>query len=343
MDDDILDTLTSDFPAAGGSSDAGNSAEGTSSTQEGSSAAAGTPETPAEGQAAQTNAGAPTGTPAGDDGGADEVNLAKLQALASQRRAERGTTPTPAAAPESAQSSAPLTAEALAKALGEQDTFRAQVTKAIRDGDLETLARIADPDKADTAALYERMTAKALNPDSARVTDEVAALKARIAELEGKALPENVITKERLAEMEQQRAYEANRAAFHASAADGEKYPTLSKIDASLQLMYGQEAERLISDAGHQPTNELLLRIAEEVASSKLRGLIARNSGAAPETQGGSLDPKAAGAATAGETQASGGIDNRAASTTSATMPDPDDEDAWERRELDIIRGSRAQ
>lgn len=322
-----LSGLTSDFPAPGGT-EAPPAAEAPAGTEPDAGGEA--PSEPAEQNVAQGSQS--------DDG---PLDLAKLQALADKRKAAR---PEQKPEPEK-EAPPPLTAEAIAQAMQSGDSFQQQVRAAWAKGDMESLSKLMAQDgKGDAARDFERFTQNALNPDAARVTDEVAALKAKIAELEGKELPGNVLTEEKLQQMQQEQAYAANRQAYLASFSDAEKYPTLSKVDnEDFRLQCGHEAQQAIEAAGHEPTTELLAQIAEQVASSKLAGLLGQNRGPAPKTEGGSELPKAAGdAATGAKTEGTGEIDNRAASTTAATMPDPDDEDAWERRLTSIAAGSRA-
>ncbi len=339
MDDDILSELSSDFSS---SPDAG---------ADSSAPASAPPDGAGVGEGGEPSAAPEDGAnvaPESDASGAGEavaddapLDLAKLEALAKERQSAReAQQPT---AEQKAEAAEPLTADAIAQAMRSTDTFRQQVTEAVAKGDLATLTRLTsqDPEKADPAGVYERFTKHALDPSGASAADKVAALEAKIAELEGKTLPENVLTTERLQEIEREKAYAANRQAFLSTISDADAYPILANIDESLRLQYGGEAQAAIEAAGEVPTTELLAQISEQVARSKLGGLLAQNSGAVVKSEDGSKSPKAAGAATAGENSGRGAIDNRAASTTAATMPDPDDDEAWDQRLLGIASGSR--
>jgi hypothetical protein len=324
-----LSELTSDFFSSSEGSDALGSDDGHT---EGAGESTGTE---AQGEAQGS----------GDDGQQAEapLDLARLQALAEKRRAER---PAAKQEAEKAEVPPPLTAEAIAQAVKGTDSRWAEAQKAYAAGDMLTLSRLMGGEKADAAADFERFTRAALDPDGAKASDRIARLEAELAELKGagQKIPDEVLTTEKLQAMQREEAQAANRRAFLASFSDSEAFPTLSKVDnESFRLQCGQEAELLITEAGEAPTVELLARIAEQVASSKLGGLLAQNQGAASKTEGGFGNTRATGVAAVGKTEASGEIDNRAASTTSATMPDPDDEEAWERRLEAIARGSRAQ
>lgn len=339
MDEDILSELSSDFspsPDAGSGSSAPASAppDGAGVGEGGGSSAA--PESGANVAPESVAAGA--GEAVADDA---PLDLAKLEALAKERRGSRE-----AQQPNHEQKTEapePLTADAIAQAMRSTDTFRQQVTEAVAKGDLATLARLTsqDPEKADPAGVYERFTKRALDPSGTSAADEIAALKAEIAELKARELPENVLTTERMQELEMEKAYARNTEDYMNAVADPETAPILSTIDPRLRYDYGMQAQRKILAAGEIPTTELLASIAEQVARSELGGLRAQNSGAAVKNEDGSKSPKAAGAATAGENSGRGAIDNRAASTTAATKPDPDDEEAWDQRLTGIALGSR--
>lgn len=297
-------------------------------------------------EGADGEAGAEEGEAAeGEEGQGSTFDLAKLQAIAEKRRAGRSTQQ--AAEPQEQATAQPLTAEALAKAMREGDSFREQIRQAVADGDLEKLAQLTadDPTKADPASIYERMTKRALDPTGTAAADKIAKLEAKIAELEKRDLPEGVLTEQKLAEREAAKARAESEAKFTSMIADAEKHPFLANIDEGLALKYAYDAQDLLvqmhEDTGQAFSLEDVARIAEDIASSKLQGLRAQNQGAAAGSKGGSEATKAASAATAGKRQAGGGIDNRAASTTAATMPDPDDDDAYERRSVSLALGSR--
>jgi hypothetical protein len=329
--DDIIASLSSDFPdSPGGAATPPSDGE----PSEGSTAQ------PDEGATAQAES--TTQPPSEEPAAPTGVNLAKLQELAEARAKQRATEPPPRQ--EQAEAANALTPEALVKAFREGDTFRAAVTAAVRDGDLDALAKLTadDPSKADAAGVYERMTRRALDPTGAAAADRIAKLEAEIESMKAGKLPDDVVTESKLQEREHQRAIAANRAAFSETVSNAEEYPFLAAIDPSEALRYGIEADTLLAEHGQERSTALVSRIAEEIASSRLGGLRAQNAGAAAKTQGGGQVQQAAGAATVGETQAHGAIDNRAASTTAAAMPDVDDEDGWERHSRNLMR-SRAQ
>jgi hypothetical protein len=272
------------------------------------------------------------------------LNLAKLQEIAEKRQASRQ------AQTQSTQDAGPppLTAEAIAEAMRSTDSFRQQVAAAVKGGDLEALARLVDGDKADPAGVYERFTSKALNPDGHAVKSELQQLREEVAALKASAgkVPDGVMTEEKLQEREAIRARAASEAAFTSMVTEAaDTYPFLAHIDSALALEYAWKANDLLTahaeETGQAFSLEDVSRVAEEIASSKLQRLRAHNAGAAAATQGGTTTTKAARAATAGGTRAGGGIDNRAASTTAATMPDPDDENAWEQRAMAIARAAK--
>ncbi len=345
MDTDTTDIdlseLTSDFAPSDGTEAAGESggAQETGTTGEGAGSTGTEVQNVAQGS--------------GDNGQQAEapLDLARLQALAEKRRAER---PAAKQEPEERSSAEPLTAEAIAKAVREGDSYRDQLRKALQNADLEALARLAtdDPSKVDPASLYERFTRAALDPDGAQASAKIAKLEAELAELRGQKLPDDVLTTSKYEEMQQQAQYakakaDSEQAFRDLVSGDADAHPILSKIDSKLAMDYAYHAQGLLEahakETGSAFTLQDVSRIAEEIASSSLGGLVGQNRGPASETEGGSDITKAASAATAGKTEVSGEIDNRAASTTSATMPDPDDEEAWERRLDAIAAGSRAQ
>lgn len=333
-----------------------NAAEATAPMDEAAILAELTPDAPlsAEAQAVDTETIAAEGTeqakgePAKTEGATEgeeaeaPLNLAKLEALAEQRRARRPEPkPEPEAKPE------PLTAEAIAKAMQSANTQWQEAQKAYAEGDLAKLSQLMGG--KDPASDFERFTRMSLDPDGTRAAATISKLEARIAELEGKGLPENVLTAEKLAEMRQQEEAAAYKKQSEAAFADlvkdsADTHPFLAGMDNAAALRYAYLAQgKLEAHAeatGATFTLADISRIAEQIASSELQGLKAHNQGAAPTSQGGSEAEKAASAATAGAKQASGGIDNRAASTTAATMPDPDDDDAWEQRARALALGS---
>ena len=305
----------------------------------------------ADGGNIEGNAGDGEGEGAGQQA-EPALNLAKLQALAEERRARR---PEPKQEQAEEKPAERGLVEALTEAMrgtkATEDRW-AEAVKAYKSGDMIALSRAFDGEGADAAAAFEKLASGSLDPDGTRTRDALAKLQAEVAELRAERgkLPENVLTSEKLEEMRQKEAMakataESEAAFTELVSGESESHPFLSAVDKNVALRYAWQANDLLLD--HAKSNKDFTftladvsRVAEEIASSELRGLIARNEGAASESKGGRDTEKAASAATAGETKARGGIDNRAASTTAATMPDPDDDDAYEQRLIALARAT---
>jgi FtsZ-binding cell division protein ZapB len=347
-----LSGLTSDFPAS-------SEAAAAASTVTEETPAAGT----SEGDGGSTgteaqNVAQGSGEASANDG---PLDLAKLQALAEQRRAAA---PAPKAdAPKAdepkAEEAPALTADAIARAVTSGNAQLQAAAKALEAGDLSALVRAIKGDDGDAAGVFERFGRHAMDPDGAKAADTIAKLQAEVNSLkesQGK-LPDDVLTASKYEELQQKQQMAAAKAesesAFQKMVTDdAEAFPILSRIDKDTALDYAYLAQRMLTDEANAAKEDGrsfafdlqdVSRIAEGIASSKIGGLLGQNRGPAPKTEGGSELPKAAGdAATGAKTEGTGEIDNRAASTTAATMPDPDDEDAWEHRLTSIAAGSRA-
>lgn len=292
-----------------------------------------TPAAPEEGAAAAAaESGAGGETPSAASEG-DGLNLAKLAELAAERRAARGQEPAqPAPQPPG------LTAEAIAEAMAAKDGFRQEAITAAKAGDLEALARLTG--EKDPATLYERFTKQAMSPGSVSTEQKMAALEAKIAELEGRGPGDDVLTTEKYQNIQREQAEAANREAFSKSVANEAKYPMLSKIDAGAALRYGGLAEKQLIEAGYPLSLDSISRIAEEIAATELGGLLAQQQGAAGGTDAGSTSRAAADSANSGGNNAGAAIDNRAASSTAAAKPDLDDDEAWEHHLTEVARAS---
>jgi len=288
---------------------------------------------PATGEGAPAAEGGTGGDTTAAPPEGDVLNLAKLSELAAERRAARGQEPAqPATQPPG------LTAESIAEAMAAKDGFRQEAIAAARAGDLEALARLTG--EKDPATLYERFTKQALAPGSVSAEQKMAALEAKIAELEVRGPGDDVLTTEKYQAIQREQDEAANREAFSSSVTDAGRYPTLSKIDAGAALRYGGLAEKQLIEAGYPLSLDSISRIAEEIAATELGGLLAQQQGAAGGTDAGPTSRAAAESATSGGNNAGAAIDNRAASSTAAAKPDLDDDEAWEHHLTEVARAS---
>ncbi len=291
--------------------------------------------TPAEDTPAEPATGASAATPEPET---KPSPLADLMAKAEARRAEREAKAAPAAPTG-------ITAEQLETLMSGRDENRAAI-EALKAGDLSLAAKLTGKDPA---SLFEGITKNGLNPGSVSAEQEIAALKAELAELKG-AKPEGVVTQESFKQWQADQEREANNARFHAMFSEEEaasSFPTLvgldrvyaPKVAQEKRLEYGARAAGLMAEAELPFTVEAAAQFAEQLAAKDLSGLASMIQGAPATNKGAAVSDHGAAAdsATAGRTQAGGTIDNRAASTSASGAFDPTDLDAAFARALDVV------
>lgn len=323
-----LPPATSEGAAAGDASESTGAAAGTG--------AASTNAPDADGQAPAASTADGNG-----NGGAqpspepNPLDLSRLEAVALEARQQRASSQP--AAPTHAQPQPDLTK--LADAMSGGARMR-EAVEAMSRGDLSKVAEITGVSEA---TLLERTTEHALKGGSTSVIeDKLSKALERIARLEGRAPKDPDEVPQWYQEQQQRQAHQANQQAFFDVAADDKAHPVLSKLDQADALRYGQEASALLERNGHSWSPEAAAHVAEQLAARRLKGLLAHQPGAPSGNQAGSEESKAAGnnaqPADTGGDDAGGALDNRAASTTAAAMPELDDEEAWERLSASLVQ-----
>lgn len=274
-------------------------------------------------------AAAPGALPALDD--LRKVAAERAKAFEAQKPAE------PAPAQQAGQPAQP-DLSALADGLSGAKAMR-EAMEAFKTGDGSKLAEVMGVDEA---TLYERWTDRAIRGETSSIEQKLNTALKRIEELEGRGLPDDVLTAEKLAEREQQAKQQQTRDTFTSWAqagridpATGEKvtYPTLgalAQIDPNLALRYGSEAEELVKAHGLPLTLESVAHYAEQIAHEKHGALFQaqQQAGTAQQTPGG-IRSAAASSATPGSKKRPVTIDNRAAAEVASSLPDFEDEDAF--------------
>lgn len=205
-----------------------------------------------------------------------------------------------------------------------------EAVEAFATGDASKIAKLTGKDEA---SLYESWTQRAMKGDTAALEKTVAALQAKVAELEGKKIPDEVLTTDKLEEIEAQRAKERSEAEWLATLSDAKDFPILrglSGVDRKMALDYAWEANGLLAASGKPFGLSDVSRYAEELASAKWAGIFkAQQQDGRAQQRNGATSEAAAISATSGSKRAGVTIDNRAAAETASSLPDVTDEAAY--------------
>jgi hypothetical protein len=258
---------------------------------------------------------------------AEVKNLDELRAIAAERAKARGADVGQSTQAATTQAQAPDLAK-LTEAMTGAAAYR-EAIEAAASGDFSRIAKLAGKDEA---TLYETWTRRAMKGDAHAVETKIAELQAKIAELEGKKLPDDVLTSEKLQAIEAERYAEKARADFKAyvkSPEQASRFPILSRIDADVALQYGLEADGLLEAAGLPRDFDTISTYTEKLLTEKFGGLLAQQQDGRAQQQNGATSEAAATSATSGSTRTGVTIDNRAAAETASALPDYWDESAF--------------
>lgn len=254
--------------------------------------------------------------------------LDELRAIAAERAKARGADGAQAAqAATATQAQVPDIAK-LTEAMAGAAAYR-EAVEAAASGDLSRVAKLAGKDEA---TLYETWTRRAMRGDAHAMETKIAELQAKIADLEGKKLPDDVLTAEKLQAIEAERYAEKARADFKAyvkAPEQASRFPILSKIDPDVALQYGLEADGLLEAAGLPRDFNTISTYTEKLLTEKFGGLLAQQHDGRAQHHPGATPEAAASSASSGSQRAGVTIDNRAAAETASALPDYWDEAAY--------------